>query len=322
MGSIYTLVWQHGAGEEVPVGYMLKRVFDEIKKVPVKLKGEMDIYESRRTISILRDQSTEEDRTVCVAGLGAHWRKNKAFKLLGSWRDEMWPVYGRDGELLFSMERAAMGLFGCMRYGVHMTAYTSSPESTHGIKIWVPKRAANKSTFPSMLDNTVAGGLMTGEDPLECMVRESDEEASIPEDVTRTHAKQVGTVSYIFISDERSGGEPGYIYPECQWIFDLLLPADLTPSPKDGEVESFSLCTVEEIKESLGLGLFKPNCAVVMLDFFVRHGILTKENEPDFDEIVRRSHRIMPFPGPHKAYEQRGASELHQQLTLNLKEQF
>ncbi len=306
MGSLYTVVCDDDSGQEVPLGYMRQAVFDEFVKVSVGIRGEMDWDTSRRTVSILKGQRTEQDRTRIVDALAAHWRSNRTFGLLGSWSGEAWPVFGRAGELLFKMERMAVGLFGAMRYGVHMTAYTPSAGSSHGIKIWVPKRAATKSTYAGMLDNTVAGGLVAGEDPLECMIREADEEASLAEAVVRAGATAAGAVTYIYITDERAGGEPGYIYPECEWIYDLQLPADVVPSPKDGEVESFSLCTVDEIQELLAAGRFKPNCAVVMLDFFIRHGILTRENEPCYDEIVRRSHRILPFPGPHQHVKQPG----------------
>jgi hypothetical protein len=150
-----------------------------------------------------------------------------------------------------------------------------------------------------MLDNTVAGGLMTGEDPFECVIREADEEASLPDHVVRGLAKHVGKVSYVYITDARAG-EAGLIYPECQWVYDLELPCDIIPKPKDGEVESFRLCSVDEIQEDLALGRFKPNCSLVLIDFFIRHGIMTRENEPDFDEIWRRLRRDLPFPNPYK----------------------
>jgi hypothetical protein len=57
---------------------------------------------------------------------------------------------------------------------------------------------------------------------------------------------------------------------------------------------------VEEIQENLAKGEFKPNCALLMLDFFIRHGILTPQNESDFDEIKKRLHREIEFPGPHR----------------------
>jgi len=53
---------------------------------------------------------------------------------------------------------------------------------------------------------------------------------------------------------------------------------------------------VEEVREALRKGEFKPNCAVVLLDFFVRHGLLTAETEEAFIEIVARLHRRLEFP--------------------------
>jgi 8-oxo-dGTP pyrophosphatase MutT (NUDIX family) len=295
--SLYKLVADDENGNSVLLGYVPPRVLEQLVRTSVKIKGEMDFSPKARTIEVF-NQATEEERSKAVAQVAELWRSKKAFPILDGWRDEVWPVYDKKGQLLYSIERSATGLFGVMRYGVHMTCFVRSPESCHGIKIWVAKRAANKSTFPGMLDNTVAGGLMTGEDPFECIIREAEEEASLPPETMRSLAKNVGQVTYIYITDERAG-EAGFIYPELQWIYDLELPDDITPQPQDGEVDSFLLCTVEEVQERLSQGLFKPNCALVVLDFFIRHGILTKENEPDFDEIYRRIHRELPFPGPH-----------------------
>jgi 8-oxo-dGTP pyrophosphatase MutT (NUDIX family) len=66
-----------------------------------------------------------------------------------------------------------------------MTAYVRAKE---GVKFWVPRRARNKQTYGGMLDNTVAGGISTGEVPFECLVREASEEASLPEDLVREGA--------------------------------------------------------------------------------------------------------------------------------------
>lgn len=308
MKSFYTFVLEDKEGQ-VPIGYMKLDVVDALKKTPETLKEQLalQIDDSNRTVALFRDalDKTYEERTQLVGQLTALWREQKAFPILKSWRNELWPVYGRNKELMFSMERASMGLFGTTRYGVHLNAFIRRQDdsSKYDFRIWVPRRSATKSTYPSMLDNAVAGGLMTNEDPFECVIREADEEASLPEHVVRMNAEEVSTITYIYITDERAGGEAGLIYPECQWVYDLELPADesVVPEPKDGEVESFSLRTVEEIQEQLAQGLWKPNCAVVMLDFLVRHGIYTPENEPHYDAILDRAHRHIAFPGPHQA---------------------
>lgn len=306
MAKLYTLIWEDSEGP-FPIGYLPLSVVEALRNTPGSITGPVAIDPEARTVALFRHAATEQERTKLAAQLTAYWRQKDAFRLLRGWRDELWPVYGRNkGELLFSMERTAAGLFGAARYGVHMTAFIRRRDesSRYDFRFWVSRRAADKSTFPSMLDNTVAGGLMTDEDPFECIIREADEEASLPEDIMRKHAKETGTVTYVYITDERSGGEPGYIYPECQWVYDLELPADgsVVPVPKDGEVEGFRLHTVEEVQEQLARGLWKPNCAMIMLDFFLRHGIYTPENEPYYEELRTRSHRFLPFPGPHWYY--------------------
>ena len=216
------------------------------------------------------------------------------FRVLQGWRNEVYPIVRSSREQI-TMDRAASPLFGIVTYGVHMTAYVKEQNC---MKIWVPRRASNKQTYGGMLDNTVAGGMSAGEQPLECLVRESAEEASFPEDLIRSSAMPCGTVSYFYIRDTRAGGETELFQPEVQFVFDLEVGPDVIPKPCDDEVEEFSLCTVEEVQTALAEGRFKPNCAVVMLDFFIRHGILSAENEEHYIQIVSRIHRKLPFLTP------------------------
>lgn len=191
-------------------------------------------------------------------------------------------------------------MLGIVSYGVHMTAYVKDEKASYGMRLWIPRRARTKQTYPGMLDNTVAGGMATGEEPFACMVREAAEEASLPEAVVSKAAQAQGSVTYIMIRDERAGGEVGLIQPECEYIYDLELPVTVVPKPNDSEVEEFYLWSVEEVQEAMAKGEFKPNCAMVMMDFFIRHGILTLENEKNYEEIKQRLHRKLEFPGPHQ----------------------
>ncbi|KAF3062351.1 hypothetical protein GL218_03447 [Daldinia childiae] len=293
--TLYTLVWKDGQ----PLGYMLDSVVTQLLATPEEIRGPVTVDEAKRTVRAF-ELPTEAERTALVARLMQYWRENRTYDILRGWRNELWPVYGSNDEVLYSAERSGTGLLGIMRYGVHMTAFVKDDTASHGMKILVAQRAANKSTYPSMLDNSVAGGLMTGEDPFECIIREADEEADLPETLMHERAKFTGMVTYIYITDERAGGEAGQIYPETQWVYDIELPADFVPTPKDGEVAGFYLWTVEEVQEKLAQGEFKPNCALILVDFFIRHKILTPENEPNYDEIVSRLHRKLPFPGPHQ----------------------
>lgn len=217
--------------------------------------------------------------------------RQKSFKMLDKWRNELYPIRGMSGKV--AMERSGSPLFGINTYGVHLTAYVRDRDQ---MMIWVPRRASNKQTYGGMLDNTVAGGISAGESALDCLIRESEEEASFPEDLIRHDAKPCGTVSYFFVRDEKAGGETGLMQPECQFVYDLEVNKNIIPKPNDDEVEDFQLWAVEKVQAAMAEGQFKPNCAAVLLDFFIRHGILTPDNEPDYVEIVSRLHRKLPFP--------------------------
>jgi 8-oxo-dGTP pyrophosphatase MutT (NUDIX family) len=205
-----------------------------------------------------------------------------------------------EGGKVFDIERSASCLFGVVTYGVHMTAYVKVKDEKHGIKIWIPRRAKSKSTYGGMLDNTVAGGIASGENPLVCLVRECEEEASLPDKLVREKAEAKGTITYVYIREPRAGGESGLVQPECQFVYDLEIPEEVIPHPNDSEVECFYLLSVEEVQAAMGRGEFKPNCAVLMLDFLFRRGILSEENEGDYGEIMSRMHRELEFPGPHR----------------------
>ncbi|TAQ85440.1 hypothetical protein B7494_g6226 [Chlorociboria aeruginascens] len=296
----YTLLW-----ESVPIGYILESVFNELAKVPVKIRGEMEVNPTERTISIFH-LPTEEARSETVAATVQYWRSNKTFEVLSGWRNELYPVYGPGNTLLYKIERCASPLFGFVTYGVHMTAFVRDPAS-NGIKIWVARRSQTKSTWPGMLDNTSAGGMASGEDHLSCVVRESEEEASLPPEIVRNRATTHGTLTYLYVRGAKAGGEIGLVQPEVQYVYELDLPMDVIPtihrevhSEAHREVQEFYLWTVEEVKEHLARGEFKPNCALLILDFFIRHRILTAANEKNFEEIKRRLHRDLEFPGPHR----------------------
>ena len=218
-------------------------------------------------------------------------RQDKTFKVLRGWRDELYPIYGSPSGTV-SIERAGSGLFGILTFGVHLTAYV---EGGNGLQIWVPRRAKDKKTYPGMLDNTVAGGMAFGEEALESIIREAIEEASFPEDMVRRGIKAAGLVSYFYIQDPREGEKSGLLQPSIRYVFDLKVDANVVPVPGDSEVEEFTLWPLDDLKKAVAEGQFRPSSTLVLLDFFIRHNILTAENESDFVEICSRIHRKLPF---------------------------
>ncbi|KAK4951695.1 hypothetical protein LTR66_013815 [Elasticomyces elasticus] len=286
------------AHPDTTLGYILPSVAEVFRGLP---HWELDDADRILTLTV---EGGQEARSTAVAATTAAMRATNHFAVLKGWRNELYPVYGPGGkqDLLFSIERAASPLFGVVTYGVHMTAFTRAKKTQdvgggeEELRIWVGRRARNKQTYGGMLDNTVAGGIATGEIPFESLVREAAEEASLPEALVREKGRACGVVTYFSIRGEQAGGETGLLQPECQYVYDLELDGNTVPKPSDDEVEGFHLWSVNEVKEAMRRGEFKPNCALVLLDFFVRHGILTEENEKDYVEIVSRLHRRFEFP--------------------------
>ncbi|CEL08756.1 hypothetical protein ASPCAL11901 [Aspergillus calidoustus] len=231
--------------------------------------------------------------------------------LARKWRNETFPIYstttpGKSKIRLLEIERSASALFGILTSGVQLTAYTTDPV-TNELKIWIARRSRKKQTYAGMLDSAAAGGLESGMNPLEGVVREAVEEASLGENVVRKGVRCVGALSYYHVmppspsspsltepvSDGMKDGEEevGFLQPEIEYIYELHLDSTTQPKPGDSEVEGFYLWGVEEVKAALLRGEFKLNSAIVVIDFFVRHGVITAENESDYVEIVCRLHR-------------------------------
>ncbi|WWC57849.1 uncharacterized protein I303_100384 [Kwoniella dejecticola CBS 10117] len=234
---------------------------------------------------------------------------------LAGWRNELYSIYaasyssglnqgpptspimlgaGTFDNVAFHLERAACALFGLATFGVHMTAYEGEGSE---MKVWVPRRSKTKATWPGRLDNTVAGGTTAGSTPFETIVKECDEEAHLPEDFVTKRLKNTGVCTYFYITDE------GFLQPEVEYIYDLPLPPSgsaeyIKPRPHDDEVESFALLSIDALIEALHSGDMKPNCGLVFVDFLIRHGFITPENEPSFLEIVWRMKRTLGVAMP------------------------
>lgn len=196
------------------------------------------------------------------------------------------------------LERFAASLFGICSRGAHLTAYVRDVNQpcTTGLRVWVARRDATLHSYPGMLDTTVAGGVKAEDTPRQCIIAESDEEAALPLSFVEKNIVTTGVVTYVSQSEKT-----GQLRPNVLYVYDLELEEDMRPQPKDGEVEEFYLMTVEEVTKAMMGGEFKPNCCLVMLDFFVRHGIITSENEEDYLDIVTGLRRKLPMPmTPHE----------------------
>ena len=203
--------------------------------------------------------------------------------LLWSWVGEPFPVKASVTDpTRFVMERTLTAPLGCLTFGVHLNGYV---RTRNGIELWVAKRSQHKPTFPGKLDNMVGGGQPAGLGLFENLLKECFEEAGISE----TQANQsiaTGTISYRH-TDGRG------LKRDILYCYDLELPDSFVPVCQDGEVESFERLPIDVVLSMIETtDAFKYNCNLVIIDFAIRHGILTGDNTPDYAELCERRNQL------------------------------
>ena len=209
-------------------------------------------------------------RELAAAGEVTGWR-GEAYPVMWNWHDAP----------LLQMERAACPRFGVRAWGVHMNGYV---RRNGALFLWVATRAKDKPTFPGMLDNMVAGGQPIGIGTRDNIIKECAEEAGIPRELA-VSVQSVGALSYCHQAGDT-------LKPDQIFCYDLELPADFTPVNQDGEVDRFELWPIEDVAARIRDSAdFKFNCNLVILDFMIRHGVLTPENEPEYMAIAHGLHR-------------------------------
>jgi 8-oxo-dGTP pyrophosphatase MutT (NUDIX family) len=180
------------------------------------------------------------------------WRNEK----FSYWED---PVIGVGGQSLepssqlptaFEMERSAFRFFGLRSHAVHVNGFTREGH------VWCGRRAQTKSTDPGMLDNIAAGGLPAGELLQTCGVREMAEEAGISEALAMT------AVAHGKVSTCRSVAN-GW-HHETLWVYNLLVPPEVTPINQDGEVSEFACMSPKQVVAAIANHAFTVDAACVI----------------------------------------------------------
>jgi len=197
------------------------------------------------------------------------------------WRNETFAVAPRwDMPPVFRLDRGAVPFFGTRAYGVHLNGYARRED---GLFLWIGRRSPDKQVAPDKLDNLVAGGIGNGHGIDETLVKESEEEASIPASLIR-HAVPAGAVSYRM--ETRLG-----IRDDVLFVYDLETPADFMPKNCDGEIAQFELMSAREVLDRIRTTSdFKFNVNLVILDFAVRHGLL-RPDDPEYLDVATGLHR-------------------------------
>ena len=197
------------------------------------------------------------------------------------WRNETFDVMARWGEPpLFRLDRGAVPFFGVRAYGVHLNGYRVIDRRMH---LWVGRRAPDKRVAPDKLDNIVAGGMGNGHGIYETLVKESEEEGGIPEFLVKD-AVPVGAVTYCMET------ELG-IRDDVLFVYDIKLPDAFEPKNSDGEIVRFDLMPAEAVVDRVRrTDDFKFNVNLVILDFALRHGLISVD-DPEYLDVASGLHR-------------------------------
>ena len=210
-----------------------------------------------------------EARTAAMADVVATLRDEG---LVTGWRDEEFPVASTFyAPPLFAIERAAVKAFGIRYYCVQLNGLVGDGEHQ---RMWIGCRAMSKPIGPGKLDQIVGGGVPLGYSLTEALVKECAEEAGM----AAALAGRAHPVGAITILAEEDGG----LWHETLFNYDLTLPDDFVPKNVDGEVESFELLSVAEVRRRLeSSDDFLFDVVPLLADCLMRHGHLSADH-PDY----------------------------------------
>ncbi len=233
-----------------------------------------------------RNAATTAERSAALEAVAAALRAKGELRPP---RGELYAVVAEWGEPpVATLDRSAAVPLGIRCFGVHLNGYVRRADGLH---LWVSRRARDKEVAPGKLDNVVAGGqpafLSLGDN----LAKECGEEASFPPELAR-RAVPVGLVRYCFSTDKG-------LKPDTLFCYDLEVPDDAVPTPGDDESEGFELWPVDRVMQTLAdTDDFKFNVPLVILDFALRHGVLTPETCPEYTAIAAGLRQPFPAPRP------------------------
>jgi 8-oxo-dGTP pyrophosphatase MutT (NUDIX family) len=192
---------------------------------------------------------------------------------IAGWRDETYAVRSHAHDApLFHIERAAMRFFGLTSVATHLNGYVRSTDGEMGsapiFQMWIARRSATKSIDPGLLDTLVGGGVASGQDSWNALLRECHEEAGIE----RAIAAQARAATTLQVCHEVPEG----LHSEILYAHDLEVPADFRPRNVDGEVSEFMCLLPAGVADCIANGEFTVEAGLVTLDALLRHQAIAR----------------------------------------------
>ena len=195
-----------------------------------------------------------DDLSQSLARLAGQLRERR---LTHTWRDELLAVRNDTGEVLGTVERAAVRPLGVPTHAVHLVGL--DPQGSH----WVQRRAAGKPVDPGLWD-TLVGGMVPACDTVpQALERETWEEAGL-------RLAELRDVQYggQVVTRRPSPEVPhGYVVEVLDW-YRCAVPAGMQPANQDGEVDEFRAMPAGEAARRLQAGEFTLDAAAVLVAAF------------------------------------------------------
>ena len=212
-------------------------------------------------VGLCASLAAEPSRTVALTHVTRELERGGKIR---GWRNETYAVrFDPSDGPLFHIERAAMRFFGLTSSASHLNGHVSGPE---GQRLWISRRSSSKYIDPGMLDTLVGGGIPSGQDAWQALLRECGEEAGIELPL----AARATAAGALRVCREVPEG----LHSEILHVHDLELPAGFQPRNVDGEVSEFKWLDPAEVADRVAKGEFTVEAGLVTLDFLVRYGAI------------------------------------------------
>ena len=172
----------------------------------------------------------------------------------------------------FHIERAAARYFGIRTHAAHVNGLVRDGDA---VSMWVARRSPTKAIDPGMLDNLVGGGIAADTSVAATVIKESWEEAGIPEAIAR-EARLTGTLRVVRLL-------PDGLQDEILFVHDLWLPSDFVPANQDGEAIGHARLPLEDVARVVsrheGSDAMTVDASLVALTALVREGVFDGDPE-------------------------------------------
>ena len=192
--------------------------------------------------------------TLRQAGCAPGWRN----ELLDVWPEHPVGHPAPSGNTpLGAIERGVVRPLGLLTRAVHLSGWSQDGQ------LWVARRSLTKATDPGMWDTLVGGLVSSQEDVQVGLVRESDEEAGLdaPEIAGRTPLR---TIARMLRQVPEGYQVEDVLTCEC------ILPTDVIPKNRDGEVMEIRLIAPATIFNMLTQGAFTLEASIVLAEDLLR----------------------------------------------------